>query len=113
MPFLAWSVGGSFLLIGLLSTVAISQRAGIEDSRPLEVYTSYETAPGTGVIVFTVYAESNTAHLDRQALLKLVDSVNQHRYLADHGRRVEGSLHQRFLRKIRCGSECRRLSQHS
>src|ERR1035441_7985237 len=34
-------------------------------------------APGTGVLVFTVYAERKGAQLDRQALLKLVNLDNQ------------------------------------
>jgi tetratricopeptide (TPR) repeat protein len=35
--------------------------------------TAYNTAPGTCVLVFSVFAENKRAHLDRQALLKLVN----------------------------------------
>ncbi len=38
---------------------------------------SYATAPGTGVLVFTVSGEHTSVHLDRQALLKLVSLSNQ------------------------------------
>jgi len=38
---------------------------------------SYATAPGTGVLIFNVYSEHKGAHLDRQAVLKLVDLSNQ------------------------------------
>src|SRR5229473_224598 len=37
----------------------------------------YTTAPGTGVLVFTVFAETSSTHLDRQALLKMVNLENQ------------------------------------
>jgi len=39
--------------------------------------TTYATAPGTGVLIFTVYAERKGTHLDRQALLKLVNLADQ------------------------------------
>ncbi len=35
-----------------------------------------ETAPGTAVLIFTVFSERNGTHLDRQALLKLTDLTN-------------------------------------
>jgi tetratricopeptide (TPR) repeat protein len=38
---------------------------------------SYSTAPNTGVLVFEVFAERHGVHLDRQALLKLVNSETQ------------------------------------
>ena len=58
--------------------IATAQRGGLNDPRPLQdVFTSYETAPGTGVLIFTVYAERTTTHLDRQALLKLVNLTDQ------------------------------------
>jgi len=37
----------------------------------------YTTAPGTGILVFTVFAENSSTHLDRQALLKMVNLENQ------------------------------------
>jgi hypothetical protein len=37
----------------------------------------YSTAPGTGVVLLNVFAERSGAHLDRQALLKLVDRGSQ------------------------------------
>ncbi len=37
----------------------------------------YTTAPGTGILVFTVFAETSSTHLDRQALLKMVNLENQ------------------------------------
>ncbi len=67
-----------FFLACLLTAPAIAQRGGLNDPRPLQdVSTSYNTAPGTGVLVFTVHAERSTVHLDRQALLKLVNLTNQ------------------------------------
>ena len=67
-----------FFLVSLLTTTAIAQRAGLNDPRNLQdVSTSYETAPGTGVLVFMVYAERSSVPLDRQALLKLVDLTHQ------------------------------------
>lgn len=62
-----------FLSALLFSAAVVAQVSNIEDPRPLKVYTDYRTAPGTGVIVFTVYSERMAAHLDRQALLKLVN----------------------------------------
>jgi tetratricopeptide (TPR) repeat protein len=37
----------------------------------------YTTTPGTGLLVFTVFAEKSSVHLDRQALLKLVNLTDQ------------------------------------
>ena len=37
----------------------------------------YNTTPGTGLLVFTVYSENSKTHLDRQALLKLVNLTDQ------------------------------------
>jgi tetratricopeptide (TPR) repeat protein len=69
-----------FFLAGLLTTAAIAQgvqqRDPVDDPRRLETYTSYVTAPGTAVLIFTVHAERTGTHLDRQALLKLVDLTN-------------------------------------
>jgi tetratricopeptide (TPR) repeat protein len=54
--------------------MASAQRSGIlNDPGSLSDFsTSYNTAPGTGVLVFSVFAEDSRTHLDRQALLKLV-----------------------------------------
>ncbi len=38
---------------------------------------SYSTAPNTGLLIFTVFAERRGVHLDRQALLKLVNLATQ------------------------------------
>jgi tetratricopeptide (TPR) repeat protein len=63
------------LSCGLLG---FGQRGGLNDPQHLnQTITSYETAPGTGVLIFSVSAERASIHLDRQALLKLVN-------LADH-----------------------------
>ncbi len=57
---------------------ASAQRGGLNDPRPLQDFsTSYNTAPGTGVLVLTVFSERSSSHLDRQALLKLVNLANQ------------------------------------
>ena len=73
-------------LAGLLSATAIAQdRVSAPTIQPLHgvddpnrrTVTTYATAPGTGVLVFTVYAERKGAQLDRQALLKLVNLDNQ------------------------------------
>src|SRR3954468_11821677 len=42
----------------------------------LETLGAYRTTAGTSVLVFTLFAEGNSAHLDRQAVLKLVDLAN-------------------------------------
>jgi len=67
----------SFFLVSLLTTTAFSQSRLDRDSQPMKVVTTYDTPPGTGVIVFTVYAERKGVHLDRQALLRLVDPASQ------------------------------------
>jgi tetratricopeptide (TPR) repeat protein len=41
----------------------------------LELPSYYSSEAGTGVLVFTVFAEHSPTHLDRQALLKLVDAT--------------------------------------
>jgi tetratricopeptide (TPR) repeat protein len=43
----------------------------------LELPTYYSTAAGTGMLVFSVYAEHTPTHLDRQALLKLVNTTSK------------------------------------
>jgi len=66
-----------FLLPCLLSTAAMAQRADIDQTQRLDFSTNYNTAPGTGVLVFTVYGEKKGTHLDRQALLQLMNPANQ------------------------------------
>src|SRR3984885_2678654 len=67
-----------FCSFSLLPSLALAQRGGLNDPRPLQDFsTSYATAPGTGVIVLTVCAEHSSSHLDRQALLKLVNLADQ------------------------------------
>lgn len=64
------------LLVCLFVSVASAQRAGLNDPKDLnQVILTYETAPGTGVLIFNVYAERSNNHLDRQAVLKLVNSA--------------------------------------
>ncbi len=68
----------SFLISCVLVATASAQRGGLNDPQHLDqTITSYQTAPGTGVLIFSVSAERTSTHLDRQALLKLVN-------LADH-----------------------------
>jgi tetratricopeptide (TPR) repeat protein len=65
------------LLICRLAPTSLAQRGGLNDPRPLQDFSvSYKTAPGTGVLVFTVLAERGSNHLDRQALLKLVNQAD-------------------------------------
>jgi hypothetical protein len=70
MPFLP-------CLICLIASTTLAQRGGLNDARPLQDFSvSYNTAPGTGVLVFTVFAERSSAHLDRQAILKLINQAD-------------------------------------
>ncbi len=62
----------------LLTATAIAQRAGLNNPQHLnDVSTTYNTAPDTGVLIFTIYADNSSTRLDRQALLKLVNLSNQ------------------------------------
>jgi len=65
----------------LLVTAALGQQEPnvdrIPDSLNLQNTTMYLTAPGTGVLAFTVSAEKSMARLDRQALLKMVNLTDQ------------------------------------
>ena len=72
-------VCASVVLCGLLATAAWAQRGGIlDDTGPrLDSPAVYQTAPGTSVLIFTVFAENTRVHLDRQALLRLVSHTNQ------------------------------------
>ena len=69
----------SSVLCWLLATSAWAQRGGLlDDTGPrLDSPTVYQTAPGTSVLIFTVFAENTRVRLDRQALLRLVNHTNQ------------------------------------
>jgi len=72
-----------FFLTYFLSTTAAAQfpgdRLNGQGSHRDNIATarSYSTAPNTGILIFKVSAERNGAHLDRQALLKLVNLATQ------------------------------------
>jgi tetratricopeptide (TPR) repeat protein len=65
--------------LALLATTSWAQRSAIYSNpvSPSDTYTSYDTAPGTGVLIFTVFGEKTGRRLDRQALLKLLNLTNQ------------------------------------
>ena len=67
------------LLCLLLAMPAWAQRGALlNDPGSLrDNSTSYNTGPGTGVVLVNVFAENSGVHLDRQALLKLVNRTNQ------------------------------------
>ncbi len=77
----------ALLLASIFSTAVMAQTTGARGTGPvdlrdnpgalLKLPTYYSTAAGTGIIVFTVYAERTPTHLDRQALLKLVNTATQ------------------------------------
>ena len=73
----------SLLLGCLLSTALSAQSAGDmlngQGSHRDQIATarSYSTAPNTGVLIFSVFAERHGASLDRQALMKLVNLTSQ------------------------------------
>jgi len=86
MPYVGRLFCVRFFLACLLTTTAIAQRdisTGPPQPLPTNLdplrrtATIYSTLPGTGVLVFTVYNERKGAHLDRQALLKLVSPSSQ------------------------------------
>jgi len=67
---------GCFLaLFPALISGVWAQRAGLNDPSHLnQVTLSYNTAPGTGVVIIKVWAEGKSNHLDRQAVLRLIRS---------------------------------------
>jgi tetratricopeptide (TPR) repeat protein len=71
-------VCASSVLCWLLAA-AWAQRSGpLDNTAPrVDSRAVYQTAPGTGVLVFTVFSENTRVHLDRQALLRLVSHTNQ------------------------------------
>jgi tetratricopeptide (TPR) repeat protein len=79
--------GCALSLAGLFVSIAIAQvnptNAGEIINGPSSALdgmsrtASYSTAPGTGVIVLSVFAGRTGVHFDRQAVLKLVDRATQ------------------------------------
>lgn len=75
-PFFARIIFLQFLLC-LLVPGATAQRGGLNDPSTLnQVIMTYDTGPGTGVLIFNVFAERSSNHLDRQAVLKLVNTAD-------------------------------------
>lgn len=68
-----------FLLAFLLAVPMAAQRGALlNDPQPFEDNsTVYYTAPGTGVVIVTVFSERSSTHLDRQAVLKLVNLASE------------------------------------
>ena len=66
------------LLLLYVGSDASAQRSAImNDPGTLrDTSTAYSTSPGTGVLIFTVCAERSGVHLDRQALMKLVNHAD-------------------------------------
>ncbi len=59
------------------SLIALAQRGGLNDPQHIDqISLSYNTAPGTGVLIFDVFAERTTTYLDQQALIKLINSAD-------------------------------------
>lgn len=80
----ARSFAASLALPCLLATTLSAQQPSapeqtkVTDQRDLLVnMQSYNTAPGTGVIVLTVFDGRKSTHIDRQAVLKLVSEADQ------------------------------------
>jgi tetratricopeptide (TPR) repeat protein len=72
--FSARQFSAFLLLFGCFTCAAFSQRSNLDPMRTVtDLATSYETAPGTGVLIFKLFSERSRAHLDRQAVLKLVN----------------------------------------
>jgi tetratricopeptide (TPR) repeat protein len=78
-PISVGRFGVWLLFFSLLTASALAQRSGLlNDPQDLQqTMTTFQTAPGTGILLFNVFAERTTARLDRQALLKLVNLSNQ------------------------------------
>lgn len=72
----------TLLLVPFLFSAAQAQSAPVfrdptaNQGGLLETLGAYRTTAGTSVLVFTLFAERNGAHLDRQAVLKLVNLAN-------------------------------------
>ena len=75
---LARRVCVSLLLTFLLALTALAQRGGLNDPQDLQqTITSFQTDPGTGVLILKIFAERTTRPLDRQALVKLLNLGSQ------------------------------------
>jgi|CZKJ01.1.fsa_nt_gi tetratricopeptide (TPR) repeat protein len=61
-----------FTMLAQISTAGPTVDNGLRDSASL-----YITAPGTGIVVATVFGEKKNGHFDRQALLQLVNRSTQ------------------------------------
>ncbi len=70
------SMAAALFLVCLLPATAMGQAQG-SFGHPDESRIVFRTAPNTGIVTFKVFAERNGAHLDRQALVKLVNLSNQ------------------------------------
>ncbi len=67
-----------FLFVLCAASNIFAQRAGLNDPQHLQDFSvSYASAPGTGVVIFKVFSERTSVHLDRQAVVKLVNQSNQ------------------------------------
>src|SRR6266550_3468038 len=72
-----------FFVTSVLTVAAAAQSAGDRLNGQgshrdnIAAARSYSTAPNTGILIFKVAGERNGAHLDRQALLKLVNLATQ------------------------------------
>ena len=69
------------LLASWLTCLALAQHPVPSDPTEtpgnlVETLPTYQTDPGTGVLVFSVFAEKTSAHLDRQAVLTLLNLAN-------------------------------------
>jgi tetratricopeptide (TPR) repeat protein len=77
------TLGAGLLLVFFLLSSALAQSAPtfrdptVNIAAGVEGLGLYRTAPGTCILVFTLFAERNGTHLDRQAVLKIVN-VNNH-----------------------------------
>src|ERR1700675_4642875 len=72
LPFLLVCWTPATLAQGVSSTAAPTTDSGLRDYSSL-----YTTSPGTGIVVATVAAEKKNVHLDRQALLLLLNRSTQ------------------------------------
>jgi len=61
----------------VLAASLFAQRPGIKDQHPIQdLPSSFNSSPGTGVLIFRLYAEDTNTRLDRQAVLKLVNHAD-------------------------------------
>ena len=66
------------IVLYALSTVVPAQRVDLHDPRIVDKFQpTYNIDPGTGILIFKLFSEHSKVHLDRQALLKLVNSKTQ------------------------------------